>query len=148
MSAIDVQQDYPFSADHVWQRIHGFGDLQSWLPGVTACQVEGEGVGAVRTVTVADGSQVREELVAFDTTRRQFSYRILKGPGVDQRANFVATVSVAETRGGCSMRWQADFNAGNAPPENVEKARQSATGMYRFCLTHLGQLLAQEAQDE
>lgn len=144
MSTIDVQQTYPFSADHVWQRIHGFGDLQSWLPGVTDCQVEGEGIGAVRTVTVADGGQVIEELVAFDPAARQFSYRILQGPGVDARAHFIATVSITKADDGCTVRWQADFDAGNAPAEKVEKARQSATGMYQFCLTHLGQLLAQE----
>jgi len=144
MSAIDVQQDYRFSADSVWQRIYDFGDLQSWLPGVTACQVQGEGIGAVRTVTVADGSQVVEELVALDPAARQFSYRILQGPGVDQRANFTATVSITETAVGCTVRWQADFDAGNAPEEKVEKARQSATRMYQFCLTHLGQLLDRE----
>ena len=142
MSAIDVQQGYPFSAGNVWQRIHGFGDLQSWLPGVTDCQVEGEGVGAVRTVTVADGSQV-VELVAFEPARRQFSYRILQGPGVDKRANFIATVSITEAGDGCMVRWQADFDTGQTPEEKVEKARQSATRMYQFCLTHLGQLLDQ-----
>lgn len=144
MSAIDVQQNYPFSADVVWQRIHEFGDLQSWLPGVTDCQVEGDGVGAVRTVTVADGSQVVEELVAFEPAERQFSYRILQGPGVDKQANFIATMSIAEANNGCVVRWQADFDAVNAPEEKVQKARQSATRMYQFCLTHLGQLLDQE----
>ena len=53
MPAIHAEHRYPQSANTVWQRIHDFADLQSWLPGVTGCTVEGEGVGAIRTVATA-----------------------------------------------------------------------------------------------
>lgn len=85
-----------------------------------------------------------EELLAFEPATRQFAYRILQGPGVDKRADFTATLSITETDQGRTVRWQADFDAGNAPEEKVEKARQSATRMYQFCLAHLGPLLDQE----
>jgi len=146
MPAIHAEHCYTQSANTVWQRIHDFADLQSWLPGVTGCTVEGEGVGAIRTVATANGGEVVEELVGYDDDARQFSYRILKAPGVSASADFVATLTVlGAAGGGCKVTWQADFRAGNnAPADKVEKARQGAEQMYRFCLSHLAGLLDSE----
>lgn len=141
MPAIHAEHRYTHDADTVWRRIRDFGDLKSWLPGVDDCSVTGTGVGAMRTVRTATGGQVIEELIAYDETRRRFSYRIVKAPGVREENRFVATVSVEAIDGGCLVTWQADVDAAGAPAERMEAARQGAEKMYRFCLAHLAGLL-------
>lgn len=140
MPSVLAQQDFTHSADTVWQRIRDFSDL-SWLPGVTACTVEGEGIGALRTVSTADGGQVVEALTALDDGARMFGYRIVKAPGVREDTDYQASVTVQATDSGCQVTWQASFNAGNAPEDKVEKARQGAEQMYNFCLANLAQVL-------
>ena len=141
MPSIHADHHYTHDADTVWHRIRGFGDLKSWLPGVTDCSVTGTGLGATRTVSMATGGQVIEELVAYDEASRRFSYRIVAAPGVREENRFVATVSVRPVDKGCRVTWQADFDAADTPPEKLEAARQGGEKMYRFCLSHLATLL-------
>lgn len=143
MAAILVEHTFTRNADTVWQRIRDFSDL-SWLPGVTGCSVEGEGVGAVRTVSTADGGQVIEALTALDDQARTFAYRIVQAPGVREETDYQASVAVTPSASGCTVTWQATFNGGNAPEDKVEKARQGAEQMYGFCLAHLAGLLEKQ----
>jgi hypothetical protein len=66
--------DHPIDA--VWTFVGRFGGVESWIDGVSACALEGEGIGAVRTVT-RDGSRVRETLERLDPTAHEIVYRIL-----------------------------------------------------------------------
>lgn len=142
MPRVFAQQHYRQNAETVWQRIQDFSDL-SWLPGVTGCNVTGHGVGAIRTVSTKDGGTVKEELVTFDAAQRMFGYHILQAPGVREETDYQATVAVVATDSGCKVIWQASFNGGSAPPDNVETARQGAEQMYQYCLSHLATLLDQ-----
>ena len=45
--------------DAVWQVIRDFGVASPYLAGVVNCVVESEGVGALRTLTSADGIKGR-----------------------------------------------------------------------------------------
>lgn len=142
MPELSVSHRYPQDADTVWQRIHDFADIQSWLPGVTGCQVEGDGVGAVRTVDVMDGSQVLERLEACDAQQRMFRYSILSAGGLNEAHQFQATVSVQPTDdGGCEINWSASFVAADLADAQAEKIRAMAEKMYRFCLVKLEQVL-------
>ena len=65
--------DHPLP--RVWQYVGRFGELDRWVDGVTACSVDGEGPGAVRTVT-RNGVIVRERLERLDADRHEISYLI------------------------------------------------------------------------
>lgn len=138
---IDVTQDYDSAAELVWQRIRDFGDLASWMPGVSQCEVTGAGVGAVRRVVLMGGPPVEERLEAFDEANKQFSYAIVSAPGFRPEMNFLATVSVTATDSGSQIRWQAQFEPGNMRPETVSKLCLQAEGMYRMFLQHLSGVL-------
>ena len=45
------------SAGAIWQVVSDFGGACTYLAGVVACTVEGEGIGARRTLTDADGTR-------------------------------------------------------------------------------------------
>jgi len=64
-------------ADAIWQVISDFGAAGQYLAGVVDCTVEGEGVGALRTLTSADGSAIVERLESLDATAQRLSYALL-----------------------------------------------------------------------
>lgn len=113
MAKISVSEDYSAKADEVWQKLADFGGLAGWMPGVERCEVEGEGVGAVRTIAMGP-VEIVERLEAFDADGRSLSYSLLEGPM--PLANFLATIQVRETGpSGCHVDWSARFDL----PEGV-----------------------------
>ncbi|MBW7884318.1 MAG: SRPBCC family protein [Caldilineaceae bacterium] len=61
----------------IWQMISDFGAAGEYLVGVVSCTVEGEGVGALRTLTYADDSTILERLATLDEAAHQLSYALL-----------------------------------------------------------------------
>jgi hypothetical protein len=64
-------------SDAVWQTVSDFSAVCKYSVMVTSCTVEGEGVGAVRTSTYADGSMIVERLEALDEDAQRLSYTLL-----------------------------------------------------------------------
>ena len=60
------------SADEVWAVVGDPTRIVEWFPGVTAATVEDR----VRTLTLASGLPVFEEIVTLDHRMRRFQYRI------------------------------------------------------------------------
>ena len=63
--------------DAVWQVISDFGAAGQYLAGVVDCTVEGEGVGALRTLTSADANAIVERLETLDAASQRLSYALL-----------------------------------------------------------------------
>ena len=113
MAKIAVDREYGVPADAVWERIADFGGLD-WMPGVESCSVEGEGVGAVRSVVMGPMT-IRERLEHLDAEGRTLTYSIVEGPLPAE--NYVATITVSEREGGCRVDWTATFDL----PEGVDE---------------------------
>jgi hypothetical protein len=64
-------------ANAIWQLISDFGAAGHYLAGVVTCTVEGEGVGALRTLTNGGDSTVVERLETLDKADRRLSYSLL-----------------------------------------------------------------------
>ena len=60
------------SADVVWDRVNDAGRLHEWFPGITACTLD----GTARTITLASGAVMPEEILVRDSLERRFQYRI------------------------------------------------------------------------
>ena len=103
------------SAEDVWARIRDFNGLATWHGGVVATsEIEdgkaGDQVGAVRSFTLADGTNLRERLLAHSDLERSYTYGVLKAPfDVD---NYQATMRVTPvTDGGTSfVEWWTTFD--------------------------------------
>ena len=63
--------------DAIWQVISNFGAAGQYLAGVVDCTIEGQGVGALRTLTSADGSAIVERLETLDAVAQRLSYAML-----------------------------------------------------------------------
>lgn len=64
-------------AEAVWQSVRDFGGFDTYSVLVARCTVDGEGVGAMRTVYGPDGAQMREQLLSLDDATRTLSYTIV-----------------------------------------------------------------------
>jgi hypothetical protein len=107
-----VVLDHPI--DEVWAVAGRFDGLETWVDGVSACTIEGAGVGAVRTVT--RGGVVREQLESLDPDRHQFSYRILPPhtlPAEDVRSVMTLTALAPRLT---EIVWRSDAERFSAPP--------------------------------
>lgn len=148
----DTQRDFAYSADRVWRIAGDFGGLAQWLPGISACRVEGSGAAdqggnAVRSVDVLDGSVTIERLETLDEANRTYSYSILQAKGLDASNEYHATLAVIPTGDNqCRVTWSARFRLPDSlPADKCERAQQRVTQMYALCLQSLDSVLANRA---
>jgi len=77
--------------DDVWRVVGRPDVLHHWFPGIADCVVEGD----VRTVTLATGLALREELITCDPLQRRFQYRIT-GPAFAEHLGSIDVVALDE----------------------------------------------------
>jgi hypothetical protein len=131
-ASVCVVLDHPIDA--VWAVVGRFDGLEAWVDAVSACSVEGEGVGAVRTVT--RGGAVREKLETLDPGRHEISYLILAPhvlPAEDVRSTINLTPLGSEAT---EIVWRSDATRFHGPPgalgERIEAFyRASIRGLER-----------------
>jgi len=75
MIEVKVERVLEFSAQEVWALIADFGNV-SWVPGIEKVELEGEGVGMVRHLTVPVFPQLHERLDAIDHEKMTLDYSI------------------------------------------------------------------------
>ena len=75
MATIRRELLFRHPADHVWATIGDPGTVHEWFPGVVASTVD----GSTRTITLASGVSLDEEIVTDDPILRRFQYRITAG---------------------------------------------------------------------
>ena len=128
MGGIEVKAEIAAPAQDAWQRLRDFGGLAAWMPGIESCQVEGEGIGAVRSVGFPGGAGVKERLESLDDATRTLSYSIVDGPLPVQ--NYLATIRVSEAGdAACRIDWSARFDLPEGMKEDaIAPALQGAYG--------------------
>ena len=100
-------------ADAIWPVISDFRAACHYLAMVVNCTVEGEGVGALRTLTSADGSTVVERLDALDEDAHRLSYALLTDTPF---GNCLTTMSVRDLGSYQSeLTWSATFQPDGLP---------------------------------
>jgi hypothetical protein len=76
---ITKKMDVP--AAQAWEAIRQFGRLDVWFPSMAECKIEGEGVGAIRYLTLDGGlGNITDRLVALDEDARQLTYERTESP--------------------------------------------------------------------
>jgi hypothetical protein len=125
MASVKVTERVDASAEAVWDLLRDFGGVRRYSPAIEGCSVEGEGVGAVRTLTMPGGVSLQERLEAFDDAGRSLQYAITSGPLPME--NYLATIRVREEGDGCTIEWSSTFD-----PKGVsdEQAVGMVEGIY------------------
>ena len=111
MASQNVQASVDAPAEAVWKLLADYGGLLEYAhPGfVIGCEADGNEVGAIRVVTMADGAQVRERLERFENDARRLSYSIV-GESKFPVKDYLATVKVTALGDDrCQVDWQSTF---------------------------------------
>jgi hypothetical protein len=124
MTRVACQTTIHVPADVVWQVISDFGAACQYLVGVVDCTVEGEGVGAQRTLTNADGSTIVERLEALDKVTRRLSYALLTDTPF---RDCLTTMQVHDLgQGQAELEWSATFEADGLPVDEARDMLEAA----------------------
>jgi len=96
----------------VWKYVGDFNATDLWHPAVRNSSLKGNSTkpGAIRTLKLADGSELVEKLLAYNAAKGSYTYTTLKSPFPIK--NYVSTISVSPTADGKTlMTWSATFDA-------------------------------------
>jgi hypothetical protein len=140
MSKALVTDEIEASADTVWELVRDFGGIMKWSAGaVQAVSVEGEGIGAIRTLTVTGGVSLQEKLEARDEAQRSFSYSFA-GKVLLPVDRYYATLTVVPIdEGRCRVEWGSTFEPNGA---TEEQAIAMLEGIYKNGIGGIKQALA------
>jgi hypothetical protein len=99
--------------DRVWAIVRDFNGFDRWLPAVRNSAIErhlsSDLIGCVRRLQLADGAEVREQLLALSDLEMAFSYCLLDTP--IPLFNYVAHVRLLPVTDGnrTFWHWEARF---------------------------------------
>ena len=111
-------------ADTIWQVISDLRAACNYLVMVVNCTVEGAGVGALRTLTSADGSTIVERLESLDKAAQRLSYALLTDTPF---RNCLTTVTVRDLGPSQSeLEWSATFEADRLPASEAAELMEGA----------------------
>jgi len=140
MTQVQVTEDLPVAASKIWELVRDFGGAQKWLGSmVQKLEMEGEGVGAIRTITLPGDTLLHEQLEAMDDAEMTFSYAIVRDsplPATDYLAKFKLVETGADS---CRIEWGSTFEpAGGMSDDDVKPMIE---GIYRSGIAGLRQTL-------
>ncbi len=124
MVKVFVSSVIPAPADKVWAVIRDFNGMPSWHPQIARSTIEGgrpsDSVGCIRSLTMADGVRVREQLLSLSDFDYSFSYAIVES-GLNV-TNYVAGLKLTPVTDGNQTfaEWTAEFET--APGSEQETA--------------------------
>ena len=125
MTRVACQTTIHVPADVVWQVISDFGAACQYLSMVVNCTVKGEGVGALRTLTSADGTDaIVERLEALDQVTHRLSYALLTDTPFH---DCLTTMLVHDLgQGQAEVEWSATFEADGLPADEARDMLEAA----------------------
>lgn len=127
MTTVTVEETINGKAADVWAILSDFGGVKPGGP-ITSVEVEGEGVGMVRTLGLGGGTVV-ERLDAHDPEAMTFGYCILNEDNPLPVSGYSATVKVADLGDGtCRVTWSGSFEPKGAPEADAVKVVE---GIYK-----------------
>lgn len=125
--------------------ISGFGGLDQLVPElVSACTVQGSGIGATRVLTLADGSgEVHETLSALDAENMSMSYSITSSPF--PVTDYVGTMDVdaGASEGTSNLKWSSAYNVQDSVKT---KMNETFTGIYNTAIAAINRVAAAQAE--
>ena len=126
MTQVSCKTTINITADAIWRVISDFGAGSQYLNGVVTCTIEGDGIGALRTLTSADGSTIVERLETLDESSRQLSYTLLTDTPF---RNCLTTMAICELAPNLiELEWSATFEPDGIPSSEAGQMLESALG--------------------
>src|SRR5262245_38362545 len=103
----------PAPVDEIWAFLRDFARVDAWHPGVVSASIEGTDagprVGQERSITLRDGSVMRERLLALDDVQHSYSYSLVGSPLPIREHSSTVSLRPVTTDNATFVGWSADF---------------------------------------
>jgi hypothetical protein len=131
-------------ADHAWAVLRDFNGFDRWHPAITSSEVDrrapSDQVGCVRRLRLADGSEVREQLITLSDLEQCVSYCLLETP--IPLFNYVAHIRLVPVTDGDRTFWSWEGRFTTRTGEREAMTRLVGEGIFQAGFTaireHLG----------
>jgi hypothetical protein len=80
IKTVNVTKTINVHSEKTWKAISGIGGLERWFPVIKSCDVQGEGVGAIRTLELVQGGKMRDRIDEIDHENRRLRYLRFEHP--------------------------------------------------------------------
>ena len=125
---VTVTEQFAASGGSIWELLRDFGGILRWnTSGIESVSVEGEGIGAVRTIGIPGGIQLQEKLEAHDDAARSFSYSFTGKPVIPLEDYYATMTVIDEGDSECRVDWKSTFEH---PGMDEDAARKLVEGIY------------------
>ena len=119
--------------DRVWDVLRDFNGHDRWHPAVATSAIErsqpSDKIGCVRRFRLADGGELREQLLALSDLEQTFSYCLLDTP--IPMFNYVAHVRLLPVTDGDRTFWHWESRFTTRPGEGERIAHMVAKDIYQ-----------------
>jgi len=125
---VQVRQSTVIDApvDDVWRVLRDFNGHDRWHPAIATSAIEGalpvDAIGAVRRFRLADGGELREQLLSLSDDKHTLTYCLLEAPL--PLMGYVATIRLRPVTDGARTFWE--WRSAFRPPEH---RRQELTAL-------------------
>lgn len=113
----------PASPDQIWGFLRDFARVDAWHPDVVSASIEdtdpGPRVGLERTITLRDGSVMRERLLALDDDQHSYTYSLVESPLPISEHSSTVTLFPVTTDDATFVSWSVDFVVEGDEPEGL-----------------------------
>ena len=97
------------NAEKVWEKLVDFGGTEKFVPDlIEKVIVEGNGIGAVRTIFIKGGGEIIEKLTAIDQSKLEMKFIILSTPMPIFNYEGIFTV-ISEEENKCNVRFESIY---------------------------------------
>lgn len=113
--------------ENVWVNISKATGVNTWLPVITSCHLEGQGEGAKRVCRTEQGD-MNETIVKIDHENKIFQYSIDKQPllPID---NPIGTMELKIQNGSTQLNWNLEFDIKDE--SLLSEVQRVIEGMYK-----------------
>ncbi len=80
LATANVTKTVDAPVEKVWLAIRSIDGLDRWFPIIDSCRVDGQGVGAIRTMGLVGGGEMRDRVVEIADAERRFRYERFELP--------------------------------------------------------------------
>jgi uncharacterized protein YndB with AHSA1/START domain len=109
IETIEIVRTIGAPSVEAWTAIRATGGLDRWFPVIATCHVEGEGVGAIRTLGLAQGGEMKDRVEEIDDDARRFRYSRVHHPL--PATTYKGTVVVRDVAGGkAEVTWSVEID--------------------------------------
>jgi len=131
-----VVATYETTPDKLWEMVDFHKPSENIMPPIASSERSGEGIGATKINTLADGGgKIDLLLVFYEPSERAFNYTIQESPLPVK--NYVGQVRITDAgEGQAQLSWQGTYGADGVP---AEKADEILGGFYASIADKIGE---------